>query len=118
MTGPRHRRPDKRVLIARLLLHLAGSLALLGGSLAIGMWGYRHYEHMGWRDAFLNSAMLLGGMGPVTQNLSDAGKVFAGLYALYAGLMVIAVTGLLLTPGVHHVMKRVHWEEDSASGGS
>jgi hypothetical protein len=75
------------------------------------MWGYTYYEHMAWRDSFLNAAMLLGGMGPVKQDLSEAGKVFAGLYALYAGLVVIAVTGLLLAPGIHHIMKRAHWED-------
>lgn len=97
-------------MIRRLLLHLAGSLGLLAGSLGIGIWGYRHYEHMSWTNAFVNSAMLLGGMGPVEQKLSDPGKVFAGFYALYCGLIVIAVTGVMLTPGVHHVMKIVHWE--------
>ena len=106
-----HTRPTSRHLIRRLLLHLVISLAALGGSLGIGMWGYEHYEHMGWRDSFVNSAMLLGGMGPVEQHLSEPGKVFAGFYALYCGLVVIAVTGLMLTPAVHHVMKSVHWED-------
>jgi hypothetical protein len=67
------------------------------------------------RDAFLNSAMLLGGMGPVKTELSEPGKIFAGIYALYSGLVVIAVTGLLLAPGVHHIMKRVHWEDHGGS---
>jgi hypothetical protein len=103
--------PSRRVLLRRLLLHLAFSLALLMISLAFGMWGYSYYENLPWRDAFLNAAMLLGGMGPVKQDLTESGKIFAGLYALYAGLVVIAVTGLLLAPGIHHVMKRVHWED-------
>lgn len=103
--------PNRRKLIGRLLRHFAFSLALLFVSLAIGMWGYSHFEQMTWRDAFLNSAMLMSGEGPVQQNLSDAGKVFAGVYALYAGLIVIAVTGLLLAPAVHHVMKQAHWED-------
>jgi len=55
--------------------------------------------------------MLLGGMGPVKTDLSDPGKVFAGLYALYSGLVVIAVAGLLLGPAVHRLMHRVHWDE-------
>ena len=103
--------PSPRMLLRRLLLHLGFSLALLAASLAVGMWGYSHYEHLPWRDAFLNSAMLLGGMGPVKVDLSESGKVFAGLYALYAGLVVIAVTAILLAPGIHHVMQRVHWED-------
>lgn len=106
-TGSRPQRP----FLQRQLVHLGLSIGVLGFSLALGMWGYRHYEHLPWRDAFLNSAMLLGGMGPVKQDLSEPGKVFAGLYALYAGLVVIAVTGLLLAPGIHHLMHRVHWEE-------
>jgi len=109
--APLRHGPNRKALVRRLLLHLAFSMALLAGSLALGMWGYRHYEHLSWTDAFLNSAMLLGGMGPIEQDLSEPGKIFAGLYALYSGLVVIAITGLLLAPGVHHVMKRVHWED-------
>jgi hypothetical protein len=103
--------PSRRHFLRRQLIHLAFSCAILMASLALGMWGYSYYEHLPWRDSFLNAAMLLGGMGPVKQDLSEAGKVFAGLYALYAGLVVIAVTGLLLAPGIHHIMKRVHWED-------
>ena len=106
-----HGAPTRRRLIRRLLLHLGFSLALLAASLAVGMWGYSHFEHMAWRDAFLNSAMLMSGEGPIEQDLSEDGKVFVGIYALYAGLVVIAVTGLLLAPAVHHVMKQAHWED-------
>jgi hypothetical protein len=111
MTMPPRGRPNRRLFIRRLLLHFAFSLALFAASLAVGMWGYLHFEHLRWRDAFLNAAMLLGGMGPIKTDLSEDGKIFAGLYALYSGLVVIAVTGLLLAPGVHHIMKTVHWED-------
>jgi hypothetical protein len=105
----KHRRAFRR----RMLVHTGIALGLLGVSLGLGMWGYEHFEHLHWRDAFLNAAMLLGGMGPVDTDLSAPGKLFAGVYALYSGLVVIAVTGLLLGPGVHHLMHRVHWEEDA-----
>jgi hypothetical protein len=95
----------------RMFAHSGIALALLAFSLTLGIWGYEHYEHLGWRDAFLNAAMLLGGMGPVKTDLSEPGKIFAGLYALYAGLVVIAVAGLLLGPGVHHLMHHVHWDD-------
>lgn len=115
MRTQRRSAPNPRLLFRRLLLHLAFSLALLTASLGIGMWGYSHYERLPWRDAFVNAAMLLGGMGPVKLDLSEPGKVFAGLFALYSGLVVIAVTALLLAPGIHHIMKRVHWEDRSDS---
>ena len=103
----------RRMFWRRMLVHTSFALGLLGVSLGLGMWGYEHFEHLHWRDAFLNAAMLLGGMGPVDTDLSAPGKLFAGVYALYSGLVVIAVTGLLLGPGVHHLMHRVHWEEDA-----
>lgn len=95
----------------RMLVHSGISFGILGLSLLAGVCGYQYYEHLPWRDAFLNAAMLLGGMGPVKTDLSEAGKIFAGLYALYAGLVVIAVAGLLLGPGVHHLMHHVHWDD-------
>lgn len=105
--GKTHRRAFWR----RMLTHSAISFGLLGVSLLVGIVGYQYYEHLPWRDAFLNAAMLLGGMGPVKTDLSESGKIFAGLYALYAGLVVIAVAGLLLGPGVHHLMHHVHWDD-------
>ena len=63
-------------------------MLVIGGSLAWGMWGYRYFEHLRWLDAFLNAAMLLGGMGPVENPQTEGGKLFAGIYALYAGMVV------------------------------
>lgn len=96
----------------RMLAHAGLALALIGVSLLVGIVGYMHYEHMSWLDAFLNSAMLLGGMGPVkTEGLSAPGKFFAGVYALYAGLVFIAVMGIVLAPVIHRVLHRFHWAE-------
>jgi len=81
------------------------------GSLAIGMVGYHLLEHLSWIDAFLNSAMLLGGMGPVNPPTSDGGKLFAGLYALYAGLVFIVSAGLMFAPVLHRLMHRFHFDE-------
>lgn len=105
----------RRLFWRRMFNHFAIALGILGMSLGLGIWGYEHYEHLPWQDAFLNAAMLLGGMGPVKTDLSEPGKLFAGLYALYAGLVVIAVTGLLLAPGVHHLMHNVHWDDSPES---
>jgi hypothetical protein len=76
------------------------------------MAGYMGFEGLAWRDAFLNTAMLLGGMGPVNPPLSDGGKLFAGIYALYAGLLFIFVLALMLAPVVHRILHRFHWEQD------
>ncbi len=112
------RRPiSRRRFMLRLALHALAAQLLVAFSLLVGMWGYSHFEGMGWRDAFLNSAMLLGGMGPVkTDGLSDTGKLFAGCYALYAGLVLVVVLGIMLAPVIHRVLHVFHWQEDRDPG--
>lgn len=94
----------------RLLGHGAFALGLIAVSLAIGVVGYRVFENLSWIDAFLNSAMLLGGMGPVNAPQTVAGKLFAGFYALYAGLAFIVTAGLMFAPVLHRLMHRFHWD--------
>jgi hypothetical protein len=98
--------------LRRMFLHLLAALALVAASLAAGMLGYGYYEHLPWRDGFLNSAMLLGGMGPVDPPKTDGGKVFAGLYALYAGLVFIIAVGVAAAPIVHRILHKFHWDSN------
>lgn len=104
---------SKSRFIARIAAHALASFVLLAGSLAIGMAGYMHYESYEWRDAFLTSAMLLGGMGPVGELNSPEGKLFAGMYALYAGLVFIISAGLVLAPAMHRILHRFHLDDES-----
>ena len=99
----------RRRFVRRLLLHAAVSAGLVLVSLAIGIAGYAYFEGLAWRDGFLNSAMLLGGMGPVDAPKTDAGKLFAGLYALYAGLVFIVTVGVALAPILHRMLHKFHW---------
>jgi len=87
------------------------AVALLALSLGVGMLGYGHFEGLPWIDGFLNSAMLLGGMGPVNPPLTAAGKLFAGIYALYAGLVFIVTAALVVTPILHRALHRFHLAE-------
>lgn len=93
------------------MAHLAVAAGLLAASLGIGMLGYMLLENLSWVDAFLNAAMLLGGMGPVNPPQTTPGKLFAGLYALYAGLVFIVSAALMFTPILHRLMHRFHWNE-------
>ena len=109
-----HRRQpvlSRRHFARRLLAHFALASVLVGASLVVGMAGYVYFEDLKWIDAFLNASMLLGGMGPVNDPLFFGGKLFAGVYALYAGLLFLVVAGIMLGPVVHRVMHRFHWDE-------
>ena len=83
---------------------------LVLGSLAFGTLGFHLLSGQLWIDALLNSAMLLGGMGPVGDLGSTVGKLFATFYALYAGLVFLVVAGLLSEPVFHRMLHRFHLE--------
>jgi len=93
----------------RLFIHASIAVALVLASLGAGIAGYRFFEDLPFIDAFLNAAMLLGGMGPVNLPVTPGGKLFAGVYALYAGLVFIAAAALIFTPIVHRVLHKFHW---------
>jgi hypothetical protein len=97
--------------LRRLAGHFAVAAALMTFSVGVGILGYCHFEHLSVLDGFLNTAMLLGGMGPVNDPVTDAGKLFAGFFALYAGLLFIVTAGLLFTPLLHRLMHHFHWDD-------
>ncbi len=101
---------SRRRFAHRLLQHFLLAMALITGSLGIGILGYRVFAGFTWIDSLLNAAMLLGGMGPVGDIPTTAGKLFASFYALYAGLVLIAASGILLAPALHRVLHGLHLE--------
>ncbi|MBN9463171.1 MAG: hypothetical protein J0H00_18345 [Burkholderiales bacterium] len=92
----------------RMGRYVLAAAALVWVSLAVGMLGYHYLESLPWIDAFLNAAMILGGMGPVDTLRTPGGKLFAGLYALYAGVLFLAVAGLVFGPLMHRLLHRFH----------
>jgi len=108
---------SRRAFLLRMARHGGIAAATLTVSLFIGMIGYHGFENLPWIDGFLNSAMLLGGMGPVDPLKTEAGKLFAGFYALYAGLVFITVASLLGAPLLHRLLHRFHWEEQEQDDG-
>ncbi len=106
-----------REFFIRLSRHGAIAVGVLAFSLFLGMVGYHLFEKLPWIDAFLNSAMLLGGMGPVDPPKPEAGKLFAGSYALYAGLVFITVAAIVGTPLFHRILHHFHADAVDEKGG-
>ena len=105
-------RPVSRPRFARRIVgHAMIAFAIVSFSIGLGMAGYCGFENLSPLDGFLNTAMLLGGMGPVNPPVTAAGKLFAGFFALYAGLAFIVTAALLFTPVLHRLMHRFHWSE-------
>ena len=108
---PRTLLPLRRFL-GRLFGNFIAAFVLVAASLGIGMWGYSYFEHMSTTDAFLNASMILGGMGPVDKVASEGGKIFAGCYALYSGVVLLFSATLLLAPIAHRVVRAFHLADD------
>ncbi len=104
--------PSPRAFAARLVKSVLFGTAVIAVSLLVGMLGYHGFEGLSWIDAFVNAAMILSGMGPVNPLTHDAAKIFAGLYALYSGLALLIVAGIVFAPVVHRFLHRFHLELD------
>jgi hypothetical protein len=98
----------------RRMLHSGGvAAAIIGVSLVLGVVGYRVFGGLeSWVDCLYNASMILGGMGPVADLQTDAGKVFASAYALYSGVVLLASVGVLLAPALHRIMHHFHIETE------
>ncbi|MBI5238443.1 MAG: hypothetical protein HY887_08495 [Deltaproteobacteria bacterium] len=98
------------VFLLRLLRSTVVVALVVATALSAGMAGYHFIEGLPWVDAFLNASMILGGMGPVNELHSRAGKIFAGCYALFSGLIFIVVAGIFFAPILHRFLHRFHLE--------
>lgn len=96
----------------RLSYNILAGGGLILVSLAIGVAGYAGFAGLAPVDAFLNAAMILGGMGPVDTLTSDAAKIFAGIYAIYSGVTIIGVATFILAPVVHRFLHVFHLENE------
>ncbi len=108
-----HRRQpllSPRDFIIRQLIFLLVAIVIIFGSLILGMLGYHFFENLPWIDALVNAAMLLGGMGPVNELHTNAGKLFASFYALYSGIVFLVSVGVIMAPMYHRFLHRFHLE--------
>ncbi len=79
-------------------------------ALFVGMYGYHLFENMTWVDAFVNAAMILSGMGPMSTLVTNSGKLFAGIYALFSGLSFIVIVAMIFSPVIHRFFHKIHLE--------
>jgi len=104
MSGPH--RSDVGLFVARK--SIIAALILVSVSLSIGIVGYHELGGFNWIDSLLEASMILGGMGPVAQLNNDAVKIFASVYALFSGLILVSTTGLLFAPWIQKMLYHTH----------
>lgn len=106
------------MFLHRAALHVAVGFTGILVALGIGMVGYHVTARLPWIDSFVNASMILGGMGPVDPLKTTSAKLFAGFYALFSGLVFIALMGVVLAPWAHRVLHRFHMDEDESGATS
>ncbi len=99
------------VFIRRMVGYFVFVIVLIGAALLIGVLGYHFFDSLSWVDALLEASMILGGMGEINPLTNSAAKVFASMYALFSGLLFIAIMGILFTPILHRLMHSFHMED-------
>ncbi|SRR6266550_7797928 len=110
ITGFERRLISRRRFADRMVKAVGLWFILAAVGLAIGMAGYATFESMSLADAYVNAAMILSGMGPMGELKTTAGKVFAGSYAIFSGLLIIIATGFVLAPVFHRLLHHFHVE--------
>jgi hypothetical protein len=103
-----------RAFFSRLAKHALLGLGLVVSTLWVGMAGYHWLEGLAWIDAYLNAAMILGGMGPVAELRTTGGKLFAGSYALFAGMVFLVTVGVVFAPIAHRALHRFHLDGENS----
>jgi hypothetical protein len=101
----------KKAFFKKLALNFVIGALIMMISLGIGMGGYHYTENMSWLDAFVNAAMILSGMGPVDPLHQDSGKLFAGCYALYSGIIFLIAMAIVFAPIYHRFIRKIHLED-------
>jgi hypothetical protein len=107
---------SRQDFLRRVARNAGFALVIFAGSLVVGIFGYHFLVGLAWIDALLNASMILGGMGPLDPVQTIVGKLFASFYALYSGLIVLAVAGLIFAPVFHRFLHHFHAELDDGGG--
>jgi len=92
--------------VKRTCVHIVLGVGIILVSLALGMAGYAYYEDMDWISAYENAAMILSGMGPVDEICTPQGKIFAGTYALFSGVIFLVTIAIIIAPLFHRFLHR------------
>jgi hypothetical protein len=99
------------VFVKRLARFIGIAILLILAALFLGIAGYHWIARLPWVDSLLNASMILGGMGPVNVLTSAGAKIFASAYALFCGLVFIAVMGIVFAPVIHRILHTFHIDD-------
>lgn len=100
--------PHKKIYYNKLFNSALIALFVLFISLTIGVIGYHYFFNLSWVDSLVNASMILTGMGPVDKAVTDGGKIFSSIYALYSGVAFLTCVAVIFAPIVTRFLHKFH----------
>ncbi len=100
----------RRKFLRRLAMHGLAAGGVVAVSLSLGILGYHFLAGLSWIDALLNASMILTGEGPVDPMRTATAKLFASFYALFSGVVFLAIWSILVVPVAHRLLHKLHLE--------
>ena len=104
------------VWLLRLSKSIQMGAAVVIAALLIGMLGYHFIGNFAWIDSYLESSMILAGMGPVAPMQNNAIKFFAGCYALFSGFVMLTSFSIMMAPVLHRFLHYFHKKQINNEG--
>lgn len=103
---------SRQAFIKRVAWHVLAAVLMIGGTLTIGVLGHIFFEEIDVHSAFLNTALIMGGIGTTVMPASVAGKLFFSFFGMFVGLLFAAVVGVVMAPVIHRIVHHMHLDDD------
>ena len=103
---------SRQDFIKRIAWHVFAGVLMIGGTMALGMFGHMVFEEIDLHDAFLNTALIMGGIGTTVMPASIGGKLFFSFFGMFVGLLFAAVVGVVMAPVIHRIVHHMHLDDE------
>jgi len=77
-------------------------------SMICGTLGFRIFAGDSWDSSFHHACLVLGDQQPEHYPDTAAGKIFSGVYVMYARLVFLSAVALLFLPVLHRILHKLH----------
>ena len=101
---------SRRAFLMMMLRCAVFSFGLLSATLLIGTLIFHTVEHLSLVDAFLNSVLIMTGLGLVNSVNTVQGKLFTSFFAIFSSLVYFSILVILFTPVLHRLLHHLHLE--------
>lgn len=108
---PKHKQIALRIFFKHFTRNLTIGFALTLLILSIGIMGYRYFEQIDWIDAYTNSAMIISGVGTLSNPKTVEGKLFLASYSILGGGGFLLVVGVVFAPIFHWFIRMFRVED-------